>query len=227
MSGKGNEAVKENIKEYIQEKSQKEIIPTKNREPVEEANENEIISSTSTNCAYKNCPKLRDDVINVHIICHTHLDPGWLNSVDGYFYGIHHAAQHNYNGQAYRHSMPSVLSIFNNVMSALLENSKRRFVFAEMSFIWRWWKRLDEDFKKIIRKLLNDGRLDIAGGNWVSNDEAVSHYAAMIDQCTLGFRFVKDELRICSQPAVAWQLDLFGHGREINSLFAQVGKLIH
>ncbi|CAF3219791.1 unnamed protein product [Rotaria socialis] len=223
MSGKGNEAVKENIKEYIQEKSQKEIIPTKNREPVEEANENEIISSTSTNCAYKNCPKLRDDVINVHIICHTHLDPGWLNSVDGYFYGIHHAAQHNYNGQAYRHSMPSVLSIFNNVMSALLENSKRRFVFAEMSFIWRWWKRLDEDFKKIIRKLLNDGRLDIAGGNWVSNDEAVSHYAAMIDQCTLGFRFVKDELRICSQPAVAWQLDLFGHGREINSLFAQMG----
>jgi hypothetical protein len=44
----------------------------------------------------------------------------------------------------------------------------------------------------------------------------------MIDQCTLGFRFVKDELRSCSQPAVAWQLDLFGHGREINSLFAQV-----
>lgn len=44
----------------------------------------------------------------------------------------------------------------------------------------------------------------------------------MIDQSTLGFRFVKSELRACSQPAVAWQLDLFGHGREINSLFAQV-----
>lgn len=44
----------------------------------------------------------------------------------------------------------------------------------------------------------------------------------MIDQCTLGFRFIKSELRTCSQPAVAWQLDLFGHGREINSLFAQV-----
>ncbi|CAF4365869.1 unnamed protein product, partial [Adineta steineri] len=38
-----------------------------------------------------------------------------------------------------------------------------------------------------------------------------------------GFRFIKDELRTCSQPAVAWQLDLFGHGREINSLFAHMG----
>lgn len=175
------------------------------------------------NCAYKHCSKLRDDVINVHVICHTHLDPGWLNSVDGYFFGINYARNTHNNGQVYRHSMPSVLTIFNNVMAALLENSQRRFVMVEMSFIWRWWKRLDEDYKKIVRKLMEQGRLDIAGGSWTSNDEAVSHYAAMIDQCTLGFRFLKTELRSCPQPAVAWQLDLFGHGKEINSLFAQMG----
>ena len=69
------------------------------------------------------------------------------------------------------------------------------------------------------------GRIDIAGGSWTSNDEAVSHYSAMIDQSTLGFRFLKTELRTCPQPAVAWQLDLFGHGKEINSLFAQVGLI--
>lgn len=66
------------------------------------------------------------------------------------------------------------------------------------------------------------GRIDISGGSWTSNDEAVGHYSAMIDQCTLGFRFIKNELRSCSQPAIGWQLDLFGHGKEINSLFAQV-----
>jgi hypothetical protein len=54
--------------------------------------------------------------------------------------------------------MPSVLTIFNNVMGALLENAQRRFVMVEMSFLWRWWKRLDEDYKKIIRKLMNEGR---------------------------------------------------------------------
>ncbi|CAF1548006.1 unnamed protein product, partial [Didymodactylos carnosus] len=46
---------------------------------------------------------------------------------------------------------------------------------------------------------------------------------AMIDQHTLGFRFIKSELKKCSQPSVAWQLDLFGHSREVNSLFSQMG----
>ncbi|CAF1239524.1 unnamed protein product [Rotaria sordida] len=205
------------------ENNEENIISKNNVVLPEDKQPNQIMSSKSKNCAYQNCPKLREDVINVHVICHTHLDPGWLNSVDGYFFGIQHNLNQQKEGQAYRHVMPSVLTIFNNVVSALLENAQRRFVMVEMSFIWRWWKRLDEDYKKIIRKLFNDGRIDIAGGSWVSNDEAVSHYSAMIDQCTFGFRFVKNELRTCSQPAVAWQLDLFGHGREINSLFAQMG----
>lgn len=102
---------------------------------------------------------MRDDVVNVHVICHTHLDPGWLNSVDGYFFGIHYDRNGNSNGAPYRHAMPSVLTIFNNVIAALLENSQRRFVMVEMSFIWRWWKRLDEDYKQIIRKLMKDGKV--------------------------------------------------------------------
>ena len=87
------------------------------------------------------------------------MDPGWLNSVDGYFFGINYARNTHNNGQVYRHSMPSVLTIFNNVMAALLENSQRRFVMVEMSFIWRWWKRLDEDYKKIVRKLMEQGSI--------------------------------------------------------------------
>lgn len=65
--------------------------------------------------------------------------------------------------------MPSVLTIFNNVVAALLENSKRRFVMVEMSFIWRWWKRLDEDYKQIIRKLMKDGRVKQFDLNKISN----------------------------------------------------------
>jgi lysosomal alpha-mannosidase len=106
----------------------------------------------------------------VHIICHTHLDPGWLNSVDGYFFGVHYVRHTTKNGNAYRHSMPSVLTIFNNVMAALLENAERKFVMVEMSFIWRWWKRLDEDYKNIIRKLLKDGRIKSFSFYWLKTD---------------------------------------------------------
>ena len=53
--------------------------------------------------------------------------------------------------------MAGVFEIFNNVIAALLENAQRRFVMVEMSFLWRWWNRLDANYKNIIRKLIEDG----------------------------------------------------------------------
>lgn len=29
----------------------------------------------------------RKDVLNVHLICHTHDDPGWIKTIDQYYYG--------------------------------------------------------------------------------------------------------------------------------------------
>jgi len=57
------------------------------------------------------------------------------------------------------------------------------------------------------------------------NDEASTHYSAMIDQQTLGFQFLKRNFGECGRPRVAWQIDPFGHSREQASLFAQVGTL--
>ena len=54
------------------------------------------------------------------------------------------------------------------------------------------------------------------------NDEASTHYSAIIDQHTLGFQFLKRNFGDCGRPRVAWQIDPFGHSREQASLFAQV-----
>lgn len=46
-------------------------------------------------------------------------------------------------------------------------------------------------------------------GGWSMNDEAACHYIDMIDQMTLGHRFIMQTFNIT--PRAAWQIDPFGH----------------
>ena len=39
--------------------------------------------------------------------------------------------------------------------------------------------------------LVKEGRLEFVLGGWVMQDEATTHYVAMVDQMTLGLKFIQ------------------------------------
>ncbi|KAM9241653.1 lysosomal alpha-mannosidase-like [Dugong dugon] len=151
-------------------------------------------------------------MLNVHLVAHTHNDVGWLQTVDQYFCD-----------DPKQMISPCVVNILNSVVQALLVEPTRRFIYVEMAFFSRWWHQQTKTMQEAVKELVQQGRLEFANGGWVMNDEATTHYGAIVDQMTLGLCFLKDTFGKDGHPHVAWHIDPFGHSREQASLFAQMG----
>lgn len=155
-------------------------------------------------CGYEACDLGKPNMVNVHLVPHSHDDVGWLETVDQYYY--------NY-----------VQYILDTSDSELQMDKKKKFIYVEMAFFYRWWNELDDERKETVRNVINKGRLEFILAGWSMNDEASTHYSAIIDQHTLGFDFLKENFGECGVPKIGWQIDPFGHSREQASIFAQFG----
>uniref|UniRef100_A0A8C5D4K4 Lysosomal alpha-mannosidase n=1 Tax=Gouania willdenowi TaxID=441366 RepID=A0A8C5D4K4_GOUWI len=113
--------------------------------------------------------------------------------------------------------------ILDSVVDQLLKNPDRRFIYVETAFFYRWWKQQSSSMRQTVKQLVNEGRLEFVNGGWCMSDEATTHYSAVIDQMTMGLRFLNDTFGPCGRPRVAWHIDPFGHTREHASMFAQMG----
>ncbi|OWF45655.1 lysosomal alpha-mannosidase-like [Mizuhopecten yessoensis] len=171
----------------------------------------QAVDSAAT-CGYESCNAVKEGMINVHLVPHTHDDVGWLKTVDQYFYGDKSDIQR-----------AGVQYILDAVIPELIKDPNKRFIYVEMAFFARWWRQQGDSMRHTVKRLVNQGQLEFILGGWCMNDEASTHYNAIIDQHTLGFEFLRHNFGDCGRPRVAWQIDPFGHSREQASLFAQMG----
>lgn len=121
-------------------------------------------------------------MLNVHLVAHTHDDVGWLKTVDQYYWGSEYgwgltpqlssfplsfwalglrvglltisvlvSTVHNDLQQA------GVQYILDSVISALLAEPTRRFVYVEMAFFSRWWHQQTNETQEVVRRLVRQG----------------------------------------------------------------------
>ncbi|OWM71389.1 hypothetical protein CDL15_Pgr005576 [Punica granatum] len=90
------------------------------------------------------------------------------------------------------------------------------------AFFQRWWRDQSETVQSIVKQLVHSGQLELINGGMCMHDEAAPHYIDMIDQTTLGHRFIKEEFGVT--PRIGWQIDPFGHSAvQAYLLSAEVG----
>lgn len=140
--------------------------------------------------------------LKVIVTPHSHNDPGWLKTFVNYF-------------------QSDTRQILNLAATKMPEFKNMTFIWSEISFLNMWWEQAHPSRQRALKKLIEEGRLEITTGGWVMTDEANSHLYAMLDQLIEGHQWVKTNLNFI--PKTGWSIDPFGHGSTVPYLLASSG----
>ena len=140
--------------------------------------------------------------LKVIVMPHSHNDPGWLKTIDGYF-------------------ATATKSIITNMVEKLTVNKNMTFIWTEMSYLSLWWESSSHDLRTKMRSLIQEGRLEIPTGGWVMTDEANVELFSMIDQLVEGHSFLRTTFNV--KPVSSWSVDSFGHGGTFPHILAKSG----
>ncbi|OVA14340.1 Glycoside hydrolase family 38 [Macleaya cordata] len=140
--------------------------------------------------------------LKVFVVPHSHNDPGWRMTVDEYY------------EQKSRH-------ILDTIVESLSKDARRKFIWEEMSYLERWWRDSSATKRESFINLVKNGQLEIVGGGWVMNDEANSHYFAIIEQMTEGNMWLNGTIGVVARNA--WAIDPFGYSPTMAYLLRRMG----
>ena len=141
--------------------------------------------------------------INIHIIPHTHLDPGWLKTPEEY-----------YNQEGIR-------EIFDTVLNSLTNQQDRTFIINEIYYFKKWYESLNPSRKENLKKIISEKRLEFVFCGYTVNDEANPIYHDIIDNIRIGNQFLLEEFGVL--PKSAFFIDSFGHNAGNAHIVSQMG----
>jgi len=137
-------------------------------------------------------PSSKDNPIKIFVVPHSHCDPGWIKTFDDYF----------------RSQTKQILS---TVVQALSKDSRRKFIWAEISYFEWWWREQTHQTQEITRTLIANKQLEFVTGGWVQPDEANTQLYAMEVQLQEGHEYLRQTFGEHVIPKYGWSIDPFGY----------------
>ncbi|CAK92599.1 unnamed protein product (macronuclear) [Paramecium tetraurelia] len=152
-----------------------------------------LILILNTYCNYLGqVSQIRSDLLRVYLFPHSHDDVGWIKTMNEYYYDYH-----------------GVKQIINSYMEELIKDKSKYFSQVEVAFFKMWWNEQNDTMKDNVKQLILNEQLEFLSGGWCMNDEATTYYEDIIDQMTLGHKFLLENFNYI--PTIGWQIDTFGH----------------
>ncbi|KAH9519609.1 Alpha-mannosidase 2, partial [Bulinus truncatus] len=136
--------------------------------------------------------------LKVFIIPHSHQDPGWRETFESYFNSY-------------------TRSTIDHIVKHLNENPNLKFIWSEVTYLEKWFSLPDSKTDQL-KRLINNGQLEVVTGGWVMTDEAVAHYTSMLDQLMEGHLWLYNH---GISPNTSWSVDPFGHSPTMTYLLSQ------
>ena len=154
--------------------------------------------------SYDNTDYTTDNPLEVFVVPHSHNDPGWIKTFWDYY-------------------TSQTRNILNNIVDALNQDSDRKFIWAEISYLDLWWKEQTDLRREQFKKLVSNGQLELVTAGWVMNDEANTHYSSMIDQMFEGHEWTMDHVSPHFKPKSSWCIDPFGTSPTMSYILNRAG----
>jgi hypothetical protein len=105
-----------------------------------------------------------------------------------------------------------VVHILDSVVASLQVDPARRFCWAEVAYIARWWEDQNATVREAVRELAQGGQLEFVEGGWSQSDEQVADLDERVENLMVGHEWLQRNIGAFAKPRHAWKLDPFGGG---------------